>query len=308
MSKIPEIRRNSLQAWLLATRPKTLAGAAVPVMAGCAMAWADMQPEAAGDFSWTAAVLCLLFAFVMQIDANLINDFFDYAKGTDDTTTRLGPRRACAQGWVSLRAMRHAIALTTCLACAVGLPLVLYGGMEMVLVGMVCVVFCFLYTTHLSYRGLGDALVLVFFGVVPVCITYYIQLHRVSFSCLTASLACGLVIDALLIVNNYRDRFTDAACGKRTLVVRLGEPAGRMLYLLTGGGACLLGLVFGLQGRWMSFLSGPPLLHLSASPARAPRQGAQHLPGRGRTQHLHLWPVPFGRNRGRRPDGVIPFT
>ena len=170
------VKQNSLKAWVLAARPKTLTGAAVPVMIGLALAWADMREY----FSWTAAVLCLLFAEVMQVDANFINDFFDYANGNDDAARRLGPLRACTQGWVSIDAMKRAIALTTVLACLVGLPLIYFGGLEMIVVGVVCVVFCFLYTTHLSYMGLGDLLVLLFFGIVPVCITYYVQLHTVT--------------------------------------------------------------------------------------------------------------------------------
>ena len=194
------IQPNSLQAWGLAIRPKTLTGAAIPVMIGCALA--DMYDK----LQVLPAVLCFLFAFLMQIDANFINDYFDFIKGTDDTEKRLGPRRACAQGWVKPRSMRYAIALTTIAACVAGLPLIFYGGVEMILVGAVCVVFCFLYTTYLSYVGLGDVLVLVFFGLVPVCITYYIQLHTCTWEVLAASVSCGLVIDCLLLVNNYRDR------------------------------------------------------------------------------------------------------
>ena len=175
-----EITQNSPRAWLLAARPKTLTGAAVPVMIGLALAYTDAADYETGTFKWFPAVLCMLFAMLMQIDANFINDFFDFAKGNDDAATRLGPLRACTQGWVSTSAMKQAIATVTVLACLVGLPLIWYGGMEMVLIGILCVVFCFLYTTHLSYLGLGDVLVLLFFGIVPVCITYYIQLHTVT--------------------------------------------------------------------------------------------------------------------------------
>ena len=87
----------------------------------------------------------------------------------------------------------------------------------MVGIGVLCVAFCFLYTTHLSYLGLGDLLVLVFFGIVPVCATYYIQTGTVTLQVLTASLACGLVVDTLLVVNNYRDRYNDRRTGKVTL-------------------------------------------------------------------------------------------
>ena len=248
------VKTNSPKAWLLAARPKTLTGAAVPVMIGIALAWTDAQDYYGDDvFSWTAAILCLLFAFLMQIDANFINDFFDFANGADDTETRLGPRRACAQGWVKLDAMKRAISATTCLACIVGLPLVLFGGLEMIIVGAVCVVFCFLYTTHFSYLGLGDLLVLVFFGIVPVCITYYLQLHTVTWQVFLASLACGLVIDALLVVNNFRDRDNDREAGKRTLIVRLGAKAGLQLYLGVGVGAMILGATFWQNGHPLAF-------------------------------------------------------
>ena len=237
------IKQNSLKAWLLAARPKTLTGCAVPVMIGLALAYTDDQVYYDGSaFSWLAAVLCLLFAFAMQIDANFVNDFFDYVRGNDDASTRLGPLRACTQGWVTIEAMKHAIASTTVLACLVGLPLVYFGGFEMIAVGLLCVVFCFLYTTHLSYIGMGDVLVLVFFGIVPVCCTYYVQLHTVTWQVFLASVACGLVIDGLLIVNNYRDRYNDKADGKRTLVVMLGAEATEWLYLALGCTACLIGV------------------------------------------------------------------
>lgn len=115
---------NSFKAWVLASRPKTLSGAAVPVMIGTAMAIHDTLY----DIRIVPAILCFLFAFLMQIDANFINDYFDFVKGTDDET-RLGPKRACAQGWITKPAMRRGIALTTILSCIVGLPLIFYGGM-----------------------------------------------------------------------------------------------------------------------------------------------------------------------------------
>ena len=254
------ITQDSLKAWLLAARPKTLSGAAVPVMIGVALAFVDAQEYGDDVFSWIAAALCLLFAFIMQIDANFVNDFFDYAKGNDDSASRLGPLRACTQGWVKIDSMKQAIASTTVLACLVGLPLVYYGGLEMILVGLLCVVFCFLYTTHLSYIGLGDVLVLVFFGIVPVCCTYYVQLHTLTWQVFIASVACGLVIDGLLIVNNYRDRYNDERDGKMTLVVRIGSVATEWLYLILGITACLLGVVFWLNGHVLAFVL--PIIYL----------------------------------------------
>ena len=247
------MKTNSLKAWFLAARPKTLTGAAVPVMIGVSLAWVDARQYGDDTFQWLAAVLCFLFAFVMQIDANFINDFFDFANGTDDIETRLGPRRACAQGWVTLDAMKRAIAITTCLACVIGLPLVWFGGLEMILIGLICVVFCFLYTTHFSYMGLGDLLVLVFFGIVPVCISYYLHLHTVTWQVFLASIACGMVIDALLIVNNFRDRDQDREAGKNTIIVRLGAESGLQLYLAVGIGAMILGGTFWMNGHPLAF-------------------------------------------------------
>lgn len=254
------IKQNSWQAWILAARPKTLSGAAVPVLIGLSLAYTDAKLYEEGVFSWTAAVLCILFALIMQIDANFINDFFDYARGNDDAETRLGPLRACTQGWVSTDAMKKAIASTTCAACVVGLPLIYYGGFEMILIGMLCVIFCFLYTTHLSYLGLGDVLVLLFFGIVPVCMTYYVQLHVVTLEVFIASVACGLVIDALLIVNNYRDRDNDRRDGKNTLVVKIGEKATEILYLSFGIAASLLGITFWVNYHILAFIL--PLIYL----------------------------------------------
>ena len=254
MAEERKIKTDSAKAWLLAARPKTLSGAAVPVMIGVALVWVDAPQYDGEPFSWLAALLCLLFSFAMQIDANFINDFFDFANGTDDVETRLGPRRACAQGWVKLDSMKRAIALTTCLACVIGLPLAWFGGLEMILVGILCVVFAFLYTTFFSYQGLGDWLVLVFFGIVPVCCTYYIQLHTITWQVFLASLACGMVIDALLIVNNFRDRDNDRLAGKDTLIVKLGPEAGLQLYLGVGIGAIILGFTFWMNGHILATL------------------------------------------------------
>jgi 1,4-dihydroxy-2-naphthoate octaprenyltransferase len=223
------VKTNSVKAWLLATRPKTLSAAAVPVMIGTAFAWRNTSEQ----FNWIPAILCLLFAWIMQIDSNLANDYFDFKKGNDDET-RLGPKRACSEGWITSDAMVWGILITTLLGCMTGIPLILYGGLEMVMVGIACVVFCFLYTTLFSYHGLGDFLVLLFFGIIPVCCTYYVcmPLHQQipTGEVIASSIACGLAIDALLIVNNYRDIDNDRSNGKITLAVRLGESKTRRLY------------------------------------------------------------------------------
>ena len=240
------IRKNSFKAWLLAARPKTLTGASVPVMIALAMAYTDLQGN---GFRIIPAVLCALFAFVMQIDANFVNDYFDFISGKDDEQ-RLGPARTCAMGWIDVAKMKVGIVITTVIACIIGLPLVVYGGVEMILVGALCVVFCFLYTTLLASRGLGDLLVLVFFGIVPVCATYYLQTDTCTWVVFLASLACGLVIDTLLVVNNYRDIDNDRRAGKKTLIVMIGADKGRLLYLWLGIIASLMGVVFAVYGKY----------------------------------------------------------
>lgn len=255
-----QIQTNSPSAWLLAARPKTLTGAAVPVMIGLSLsAWDLNTGHVSGTFRTLPAILCMLFAFLMQIDANLVNDYVDFRKGADDET-RLGPKRACAQGWITLPAMLRGIVVTTLLSCGVGFPLICYGGWPMLVVGAACVMGCFLYTTHLSYMGLGDILVILFFGLVPVCTTYYLQTGTMTRETLYSSLACGLVVDTLLVVNNYRDRDGDRRNGKYTLVVRMGTRFSEYFYLALGLIACCTGIVFFFQERWgVSFL---PLAYL----------------------------------------------
>ena len=233
-SGIGVVSQNSLKAWILAARPKTLSGAMVPVMLGTAFAWKTIYDtnllEMHDDeliLRIVANVLCFLFAMIMQIDANFVNDYFDCVHGNDNET-RLGPERACAMGWVSLKAMRWAMAITTTLAALVGLPLIFFGGWEMVLVGALCILFCFLYTTCLAGMGMGDLLVLVFFGIVPVCFTSYIVCGVMPW---VLGVACGLVVDTLLIVNNYRDIDNDRNAGKRTLVVMIGRKYAEWLYI-----------------------------------------------------------------------------
>ena len=224
------VQTNSIKAWILAARPKTLAAAATPVLIGCSLAAAD------GAFQWIPAILCFLFAFIMQIDANFINDYYDYLKGSD-REDRLGPERACAQGWITLSAMKKGMIITTLLSCFWGLLLLRYCGLEMIPIGMLCVLFAFLYTAGpypLAYHGWGDVLVIVFFGFVPVGCTYYTMAHDWTWDVTIGCAACGLVSDLLLMLNNYRDREQDKISGKRTLIVRFGEKAGRYAYLLLG--------------------------------------------------------------------------
>lgn len=144
-----EISTNSAKAWWLAARPKTLTAAAMPVLIGCAIALT------ADSFQWTPAILCLLFAFLMQIDANLINDLFDYKKGSD-RQDRLGPERACAQGWITIPAMQRGILITTTAACLFGLGLLFLRRVG----------------AHLGWTALCAVCLLIHCRALPACLSW----------------------------------------------------------------------------------------------------------------------------------------
>lgn len=256
---------NSRQAWLLATRPKTLTGAAIPVILAGALAAHN------GCFSVWPWLCCLLFASGMQIVANLINDLYDFLRGTD-REDRLGPERACAQGWITPSAMKRGIWVSIAISCLFGLAALAptwqqlpYHGLELIVLGISCIVFAFLYTSIFSYLGLGDLLVLVFFGFVPVCGTYYLMAFELPSTVWQLGLISGIAIDALLVVNNYRDRDQDRISGKRTIVVLGGEAFGRYLYLVVGVVAVMLSgwLLWQLdQGRYALDLVAYLALHI----------------------------------------------
>ena len=257
----PSVCSNSARAWWLAARPKTLSAALIPVCTASALAFAH------GKFSVVPALLCVAFAVFMQVAANFINDLFDFRKGTDGAD-RLGPERACAQGRISPRAMQVGIVVALALAGGDGISRVVpafeqaaahHSATEVVIclsaVGVACVLFAFLYTTLLSYCGLGDVLVWLFFGFVPVCGTYFVQAGSFAPEVWWLAAACGLITDTLLVLNNYRDRDNDRRAGKRTLVVVLGEPFGRYFYLLQGILGYLFVAMLALYGHmWMAVL------------------------------------------------------
>lgn len=220
---------STFRIWLLASRPKTLPAALVPVLVGSAFA------ARAGALNWGAAALCLAFALLVQIGTNFANDYFDYVQGAD-TAQRVGPARAVASGWVTPAAMRWAMAAVFAVALGVGLGLIPYGGWWLLPLGVLSIVCGIAYTGGpypLGYHGLGDVFVFLFFGLVAVGATFWVQARALSADVLLAAAAVGALAANILVANNYRDRVTDAASGKRTLVVRLGERAGRVQYGLS---------------------------------------------------------------------------
>ncbi|WP_418982237.1 1,4-dihydroxy-2-naphthoate octaprenyltransferase [Alistipes sp.] len=258
------MKTNSLSAWILAVRPYSLGAGIIPVAVASALAFTD------GGFRPAAALLCFAFALLMQCTANLVNDLWDFLKGADQPD-RLGPDRAFAKGYITPGAMKAGIAVFTLAAAAVGCGLLWwaaahgtlrYGGWELIAAGAACIVFAYFYTAGpwpLAYHGLGDAAVILFFGLIPVCLTYYIQTGTCTAEAVVAALACGLVIDTMLMVNNFRDREEDARCGKRTIVVCLGAGVGRWGYFALGTVAVALCLSLLAAGRmWAALL---PLLY-----------------------------------------------
>lgn len=220
-------RPGTVGAWLAAARPRTLAAGVAPVAVGSAVAWRD------GHFAPLAALAALVGALLIQVGTNLANDYFDFRRGADNRD-RLGPPRATQQGWLAPRAVLMGSAVCFGLAVVVGTYLVAVAGWPLVALGLVSIAAGYAYTGGpypLAYHGLGDVFVLVFFGGVAVCGTYYVQAQALSPLALAASLPVGALGVALLAVNNTRDRETDAAANKRTLVVRLGRGFGRGEYV-----------------------------------------------------------------------------
>lgn len=224
------------RAWLMATRPKTLSAAAVPVAVGTAVAFSE------GEFAWLPALVALLGAFLIQIGTNLANDYFDYKKGAD-TEDRLGPTRVVSSGLITPGAVRRAMVATFALSALVGSYLIWVAGWPILVIGVLSILSGIAYTGGpypLGYNGLGDVFVFIFFGVVAVVGTYYVQALSMSWVALAASVPVGLLSVAILIVNNYRDIDTDRVAGKRTLAVRLGRRLTRAQYQLCLGGAYLV--------------------------------------------------------------------
>ena len=221
--------------WVSALRPRTLPAAVAPVLVGSGLAWRD------GCFDGRAAGLCLGFGLLVQIGTNFANDYYDFIKGAD-TAARVGPRRAVAAGWVAPGTMRAAMVGVLAAAFACGLGLIAWGGPWLLLVGLASILCGVAYTGGpwpLAYHGLGDLFVFLFFGLLAVGATYFVQAGTLGADVWLAAVPVGLLAANILIVNNYRDMETDAAAGKRTLVVRWGRGWARAQF----NGSLLVALV-----------------------------------------------------------------
>jgi 1,4-dihydroxy-2-naphthoate polyprenyltransferase len=259
-------RALTVQTWLLAARPKTLPAAASPTIVGTAVA------INAGVFCPWPALAALLGALLIQIGTNLANDVFDYKRGAD-AVGRLGPLRVTQAGLLTPAQVMVGMGVTFGLAALIGVYLTWVGGWPILLVGMLSLASGIAYTGGpfpLGYNGLGDVFVFIFFGLMAVCGTYYVQAGSVSVAAFWASVSMGALTTAILVVNNLRDIDTDRAVGKHTLAVRLGVKGARVEYVLLLGIAYLLPLLTWLAGAtspwvlmtWLSLFLVKPLLRL----------------------------------------------
>ena len=227
---------SKFRIWIDAARPRTLPAAIAPVLVGSVLAWREHA------FNTPAALACLGFALLVQIGTNFANDYYDFVKGAD-TAGRVGPRRAVASGLVAPAVMRAAMGLVFVLAFAVGLTLLRYGGWPLLVVGVVSIACGVAYTGGpfpLGYHGLGDVFVFVFFGLVAVGATFFVQAGHLGTEVWLAGAAIGALAANILVVNNYRDAETDAKAGKRTLVVRFGKSFARAQFAAAHGVALVV--------------------------------------------------------------------
>jgi 1,4-dihydroxy-2-naphthoate polyprenyltransferase len=224
---------STMKIWLQAARLQTLPAGLAPVILGTAMAFGD------GVHHWPSAFAALTGALAIQIGTNFANDYFDFVKGSD-TPERKGPLRVTQAGLVSPWAMKCAIVLTFLIAALISYWLILRAGWPMLYIAIFSILAGIFYTAGpypLGYLGLGDILVLIFFGPVAVGGTYYVQSFELNPAVLLAGLATGLFSTAILVVNNIRDRQTDAQSGKKTLAVRFGRVFAAREYFI----CCLSG-------------------------------------------------------------------
>jgi 1,4-dihydroxy-2-naphthoate octaprenyltransferase len=276
-----------MRIWLLAARPKTLTAAFVPVAAGTALAFSR------GVGRIWPALAALFGALFIQVGTNLVNDYYDFKKGAD-TAERVGPVRVTQSGLLSPKAVMAGAGVCCALAMLCGLYLVAVAGWPVVAIGIASLVSGYAYTGGpypLGYHGLGDLFVFLFFGLVAVAGTYYVQALSLAPAVWPVAVAIGASGTALLVVNNLRDVATDTKAGKRTLVVRLGVFGGKAEYVALLALAYLMPLML-----WLGGISGPAVLlallslPLAISPLRTvlTQTGASLNAALGSTARLQL--------------------
>jgi 1,4-dihydroxy-2-naphthoate octaprenyltransferase len=248
--------------WWTAARPRTLTLATAPVLVGTALAWAEGAPQ-----QWPVVLAILCAALLIQIGTNLHNDAADFERG-NDLADRLGPLRVTAAGWATARQVRTASALAFALSFLLGIYLVAQGGWPIIAIGLASLAAGVAYSggrKPISHTPLGEFFVWVFFGVLAVAGTYWLQAGHLSPSVWIAGAAIGLPAAAVLLVNNLRDVVVDTRSGRRTLAAVLGDARTRQLYallmFLPYASLPMLALS-GLPGAALAILSLPACLVL----------------------------------------------
>ncbi|MBR4962436.1 MAG: 1,4-dihydroxy-2-naphthoate octaprenyltransferase [Muribaculaceae bacterium] len=219
-----------IKNWISAARPRTLPTSIAPVILATTYAWQG------GKVDWMVFIICMLFALAAQIASNFANDYFDYKHGSDKPN-RVGPRRAVASGDISPKNMLRATIITLAIAAVLGCMLIPIGGWQLVVLGVVIILFALAYSAGpypLSYHGLGEVTVFIFFGIIPVTATYWLQTQAIQIDVIVGAAAMGLLSSNILLVNNYRDYHTDKEDGKNTSVVILGRKFAIVTYLING--------------------------------------------------------------------------
>ena len=214
-----------VKVWVQGARPRTLGAAVSPVLVGTAVA------SRYGEVVWWRALFCLLLAVSLQVGVNYANDYSDGVRGVD--TQRRGPVRLTASGLAAPGSVRMAAFLSFAVGGVLGIVLALAVDWRLILVGAAAILAAALYSggpKPYASSGLGEVMVLVFFGFVATCGSTYVQIERVPWLALAAALAVGLLACAILLVNNLRDIDSDTQVGKRTLAVRVGRPRTKQLY------------------------------------------------------------------------------
>lgn len=254
----PYTRPTRTAAWIEAMRLRTLPVSLAGVIV--AVAYALLYQ----CFQWIPAMLCVLFAVTAQIASNFANEYYDFKAGLD-RPGREGPRRGVTEGDISPRQMKSATYITLAAACVIGSLLLLFGPWWLILVGVAVALGVFAYSAGpfpLSHHGLGELAVMIFFGIVPVNLTFWLQAGAWNLWVALASVSVGMMGANVLIVNNYRDRDDDATVGKHTLAVRFGRPAMSSFYLTNGFTAVGLMVPTWLQLPVWSW--GFPAIYLAA--------------------------------------------
>jgi len=256
------------QQWFSAARPRTLPAAVAPVLVGTGAG------IALDGFSWLRGGLALIVSLALQVGVNYSNDYSDGIRGTD--SERVGPMRLVGSGAAAPATVRRAALACFAIAGLCGLILAALTSWWLVPVGVASVAAAWFYTggpRPYGYAGFGEVFVFVFFGLVAVLGTTYVQAGRISLTAVVAAIGIGLLACALLMANNLRDVATDAAVGKRTLAVHLGDPLSRRVFVLMIGGAFLAVAVVGVRHPWclLALLAIP----LAVAPVRAVLGGAK---------------------------------